>query len=247
MWGRAIRYAEVTSTNDLARDQARRGAREGTAVVAGYQLAGRGRRGKAWTAPAGTSLLVTYILRPPAHLTHSAWLALAAGAAMAQAVAEATGLEPALKWPNDVLLGARKVGGVLVETVLCGDSYAVLVGCGLNVGQAPGDFGEELAETATSLNTAAEREFAPDDLLPVLTQALRTLYQRLLRDGPGPVRDAWRSRDVTLGHAVRVDGPEGSWLGQAEDLDQHGGLTIRLEDGSKRQVTAGEVSLRLEE
>ncbi|HAZ64745.1 MAG TPA: biotin--[acetyl-CoA-carboxylase] ligase, partial [Armatimonadetes bacterium] len=74
MWGRAIRYAEVTSTNDLARDQARRGAREGTAVVAGYQLAGRGRRGKAWTAPAGTSLLVTYILRPPAHLTHSAWL-----------------------------------------------------------------------------------------------------------------------------------------------------------------------------
>lgn len=212
----------TTSTNDVARDLAGRGAPHGTLVTAGEQSAGRGRQGRRWSAPPGHALLMSVVLRGVHPL-----LPLAA----AVAVAETCGDDARIKWPNDVLLdGDRKVAGILAEG-RPQEGWAVL-GIGLNVAVRVEDLPEELHATATSLGRA------PSDLEPTLRDLLAALERALALDA-STLLDAWRARDALRGREVSWAGGSGTAAG----VDGEGRLVVELPGGGRTALDAGEVHL----
>ncbi len=217
-----IHFRIVDSTNARARRWAAGGAPDGTLVTAAEQTAGRGRQGRAWSAPAGSSVLMSLVVRRPSRL-----LSLAAGVAVAE-TAEAFGApDVSIKWPNDVWIAGRKVAGVLVEGRPQED-WAVL-GIGVNV--APGSFPPELADRATALGL--------EDVEAVLARLLEHLGEWVGADA-GAVLDALAARDVLLGREI-------SWAdgsGIAAGIDATGGLRVDTAAGSVT-LDAGEVHLRL--
>jgi BirA family transcriptional regulator, biotin operon repressor / biotin---[acetyl-CoA-carboxylase] ligase len=217
-----LHLRETTSTNDRARALAIAGAPHGTLVTAAAQTAGRGRQGRTWSAPPGRALLMSLVLRRPGRM-----LPLAA----AVAVAEAAGPEAAIKWPNDVLLGGRKVAGILAEA-RPQDGWAVL-GIGLNVAVRPGDLPAELRSTAATL------ALEPRDVEPVLARVLRALEDALGLSTPA-LLDAWQARDALQGRHIAWAGGEG----RAAGIDGDGRLVVELAGGGRTALEAGEVHLR---
>ncbi len=215
-----LHVRETASTNDLARELAARGAPHGTLVTAGVQRAGRGRQGRAWSAPPGRALLMSLVLRDPDLL-----LPLRAGLA----VADVAGSPARVKWPNDVLLDGRKVAGVLVEARLQ-DGWAVL-GIGVNVAVRHQDLPPDLRERAGTLG------LEPAALEPTLDALLGRLGA-WLAESPAAVLDALRARDALAGRAVAWAGGQGV----ADGIDDHGALRVRTPDGV-RLLDAGEVHL----
>lgn len=217
-----IHYRRTDSTNQRARELAERGAPHGTLVTAGEQSAGRGRQGRTWTAPAGRALLCSLIIRDPPRL-----LPLAAGVA----VAELVGPAASVKWPNDVLLGGRKVAGILVEG-RPQERWAV-AGIGLNVALRAADLPLELRDTAGTLGVG------PDAIEPTLARLL-TLLERWLSADREAVLDAVRGRDALLGNPLRWSGGSGHGAG----VDDEGRLLV-LTDTGQVALEAGEVHLEV--
>ncbi len=215
------------STNDDARRLAAAGAPHGTLVTAAEQTAGRGRPGRSWSAPPGRGLLLSLLLRDPPAL-----LPLAAAVAVAQAAETVggPGVSARVKWPNDVLVGGRKVAGILVEA-RPQEGWAVL-GVGLNVAVRLEDLPSELAATAGTLG----RE--PGDLEAAL-EALLAALERVLGDDSAAMLEAWRARDALAGHEVVWSGGRGTAAG----VDGDGRLVVELAGGGRTAVDAGEVRL----
>jgi BirA family transcriptional regulator, biotin operon repressor / biotin---[acetyl-CoA-carboxylase] ligase len=217
----------LDSTNDLARELAAGGAPQGTVVTAEEQVAGRGRQGRSWTAPAGRALLYSAIVRPleQRHLV----LPLAAPLAVAEAAEEVADVSCAIKWPNDVWIEGRKCAGVLIEA-RPQDGWAV-IGVGLNVSIEPDEFPEELRETATSLDADATVDAA--------LEALNDSLTRWTRADPQEVLAAFRDRDALRGQEV-------SWAdgsGVANGVDERGNLIVETLDGERLALGAGEIHL----
>jgi BirA family transcriptional regulator, biotin operon repressor / biotin---[acetyl-CoA-carboxylase] ligase len=235
-------FAEIGSTNDEAKRLAAEGAPEGTLVLAETQTAGRGRLGRQWHTPPGAGLALSLVLRPRLSATQAVRLTMLAGVAACEALEAAAGLRPRLKWPNDILLGERKAGGILVESALAGDrlEYAVL-GLGLNVSAAPAP--EQVAFPATSVEAAAGRPGDRLALLAALLLALEAHSGALTTDGGG-LRAAWQARLAWLGQMVTAHTSAGEWTGRAEGVDDDGALLVRLASGEQRRVLAGDVRLR---
>lgn len=239
----AVHYlAEVGSTNDWARARMCAGGVHGEAVVANEQSAGRGRHGRVWYSPPLGNLYVTVLARPEVAVTQVSQLTLAAGVAMAEALEEAFGLRVALKWPNDLVVGGQKLGGILCEGVMEGTTLlGVVVGVGVNLRGGAERFPKALRAVATTLEMALGEgvdERARDVLLGAF---LPRAYGWLRPVGGGDlaaVRAAWR-RWAWLPVGVRLgDGREGEAYGLAED----GGLQVRLEEGGEVVVRSGEVT-----
>jgi BirA family biotin operon repressor/biotin-[acetyl-CoA-carboxylase] ligase len=228
------RFAEIDSTNRYALDAARAGEPAGLVVVADHQTAGRGRLGRTWTAPPGASLLVSALLRPPTQLATRA--GLAGGLALAEAVEAVTGVQPGLKWPNDLMVGERKLAGILAEAQLdaAGPAVVVGIGCNVNWDAVP----EELAGTATACNLEAGRPVDRDALLDALLTRLDEHLDRL--DEPRLLVD-YRNRLITLGQRVRVETPGAVVSGTAVDVGDAGELLVRDDAGSTARVLAGDV------
>ncbi|MCS7283078.1 MAG: biotin--[acetyl-CoA-carboxylase] ligase [Anaerolineae bacterium] len=236
-----IRLLSTTSTNDVARDLARQGAPEGTVVVADYQTAGRGRMGRRWLAPPGTSLLCSLLFRP--HPEHARDLPFLCALAAADAVEKVAGLSVALKWPNDLIVvrgeGWRKLGGILAETEVSGGQVEfVVVGIGINV-NVPPEVLPSLSPEATSILAETGRETDREQLLIALLEQTDLLY-RQLRAGQRPFAQ-WVTRLATLGQEVRLSTVEGEWCGIAEAVDEEGALLLRTPDGALRRVLVGDV------
>lgn len=239
---RILYYPSVGSTNDIA--QAVAGDSEGIVVLADEQTAGRGRRGRRWLAPAGTCLLFSLLLRPPLAPHQCQWLTMACSLALAESIESHTGLAIGLKWPNDLLVRDKKVGGILIELGIEGErlEYAI-VGMGLNVNlDLTLPEVAFLSEQATSL---AQELGAPVEREPLLASILNRLEVRYLAlcDGWSPHQE-WAARLIMLDRRVVVSGPGGELKGWAEGVDQDGALLLRLKDGRMVQVLAGDVSLR---
>jgi BirA family biotin operon repressor/biotin-[acetyl-CoA-carboxylase] ligase len=211
----------VDSTNRLARALAEDGAPHGTLVSTDEQLAGRGRQGRRWSAPAGQALLCSWVIRDPGRL-----ISLAAGVAVAQAC----GPRAQLKWPNDVLIEGRKVSGILVEG-RPQEHWAVL-GIGLNAAVEPSQMPPELRDSAGTLGLGR------DQLEPLLL-SLCKLLDRWLAAPEQDVLAAVRERDALLGEAVAWD--QGS--GTAAGIDSDGRLLVAVERGGSVALDAGEVHL----
>jgi BirA family biotin operon repressor/biotin-[acetyl-CoA-carboxylase] ligase len=252
--GRAIEYyPQAGSTNRLARQQARAGHSEGLVILADEQTAGRGRMGRAWTAPPASSLLLSLLLRPT-------WLAPAdgfsltmlAGVALCEAVEQVAPPRPALKWPNDLLLPVRtaagttlrKAAGILSEIELMSDRIVwVVIGIGVNVSWSPSGIVDErdLAEVATSVGAAAGQAVERLPLLQALLERLDARYDALRRGAHADLFECWRDRLTTLGQPVQISLPHGVLRGVAEDVERSGALRVRDEHGALHTVLAGDV------
>ncbi|HEV3449621.1 MAG TPA: biotin--[acetyl-CoA-carboxylase] ligase [Acidimicrobiia bacterium] len=229
------RFTEIDSTNRYVLDAARAGAPPGLVVVADHQHAGRGRRGRAWTAPPGSSLLVSVLLGPPPEPDHAQVLAMAAGLALAAAVRAVAGFDAELKWPNDLVVGDRKLAGLLAETDARGGRVrSVVVGIGCNVTWV--GFPPELAETATACDREAGHAVDRGALLDALLDALAAELAAL-----DAVPARYRSRLGTLGQEVRVELATGTLEGAAVDVDEHGRLAVQPPTGPPVLVGAGDV------
>jgi len=229
----SLRYEPVcTSTQDLARAAAGEGADQGLVVITGEQRAGRGRLGRTWLAPTGSALLFSVVLRPPVDLV--AQLPLMAGVVVAGGIESATGARTNLKWPNDVLLNDRKLAGILLEHPA---GSAVILGVGVNVSQSPA----QLPEAATSLRVGLGRTVERENLLAAILNDLGNAYERADREGVDWIVPAWRSRSRMLGRPVRVTREGATIEGIAEDIAADGALLLRLQDGQRLSVVAGEV------
>lgn len=241
--GRTISYFEVLeSTNATAYRMASEGAFHGEVVIAEQQTAGKGRRGRTWISPAGQNLYFSAILRPELPPQRAPELTLVAAVALAEILRESGAREAAIKWPNDVLIGGRKVAGILTE--LSADTervHFVIVGVGVNLNGRAEDFPEELRPLATSL--AAEREAPVPRAL--FTAALLTRLEHWLdvhaEEGFDAIREAWKKLSVTLGQEVLVRTDRNEFRGMAEDIDDSGALLVKRSDGVTERVLAGDV------
>jgi BirA family biotin operon repressor/biotin-[acetyl-CoA-carboxylase] ligase len=237
--GRSIIH-EMTcdSTMNIARSEAQDGASHGTIVVAEEQTSGRGRFGRSWTSPPGENLYLTLILRPPLQRLRS--LSMIAPLAVCLAAEDVTGVAAGIKWPNDVLVGGRKLSGILVESEVSGDDVRfALVGIGVNVNFDP-DADDEIREIATSLMRERGRQVSREATLAGLLNRFEQLYESPVKS----IVEAWRSRLETLGRPVKLSLGDKVYEGVAEGVDEAGSLVLRCPDGSTMTFEAGEVSLR---
>ncbi len=244
-WGKSIHaYASIPSTNTALKEMAAAGAPEGTVIIAEHQSAGRGRMGRSFSSPRGQGLYLSLLLRPgckPEQLMH---LTCAAGVAACDAVQALTQLRPGIKWANDLVVGKRKLGGILTEMGFdsLGNCAWVVIGIGINCAQLPEDFPEEIRPIATSLAMAVGKEVDRHVLAARLLEALEKMNRELL--SPGPVMARYRRDCVTLGQPISIHRYDSVTHGIALAVEDEGALTVQLSDGSRESVATGEVSIR---
>jgi len=244
--GFPVRYLERTgSTNQVAIDMAKIGAPTDTVVAAESQTGGRGRLGRSWHSPAGSGLYFSMIMRPALPPEDLSKITLAAGLALCLAVEKVTDLALMLKWPNDLFLEGRKLGGILAETVnIKGEPTVVVLGIGLNVNAGAAVFPADLQERATSLLIETGRVYRRSELLAAIVTELQGQVRRFERSGFKGILDDWRKRDLSLGREL-------AWLtlngrvvrGVSLGPDDSGQLLIKDAEGKIHEVLSGDLSL----
>ena len=237
---RVICYPRLTSTMEVAkREAARRGAAEGTVIVADEQTAGKGRLKRIWLSPKG-NIALSVILYPDVAYLPS--LIMIASLAVVHCIEAVTGLKSQIKWPNDVLINGRKVCGILIESDVKGNmvDYAI-IGIGVNINLRLSDF-PDILSTATSLSHELGREVSRLDVIRQLLVEIERLYLTLQTGGS--IYEEWRDSLVMLGRRVRVKSGRTIYEGAAESVTTDGSLLLRRSDGSLTKIVAGDVTLR---
>ncbi|MBR4622706.1 MAG: biotin--[Ruminococcus sp.] len=236
-------FKSVDSTNTRLREAAVSGACEGTAIIAGAQTAGKGRLGRSFYSPEDTGLYMSLLLRTDLPAEQATLITTAAAAAVAEAVEAASGKKCGIKWVNDVYIGDRKICGILTEASVSlengGLEYAI-VGIGINACEPKGGFPEELREVAAAVFDSAEgdlRNRLAGDVLRRLMRYYRELESRSFLE-------SYRSRLMWKGEKIRVISGESSYSCVLEDVDDSCRLLVRTENGEKKTVLSGEISIR---
>jgi len=241
-----IVFQATGSTNDIVQRLGLEGHREGVVIFAESQTAGRGRHGRDWLSPPAKGLWFSFLLRPGLSFQAAPRLMVMTAVAVARALRKGTGLPLTIKWPNDILCGGRKLGGILVEC--SGDGTMIgyaAVGVGINVNLDPAEFPEGLRNRATSLKIEAGQGFDRPALAAAVLTELNRCHPHLCDDGFRLLLEEWVELDDTLGRQVSVQGDGGRMLhGQAVDLDADGALLLRMDDGRVERVTAGDVAFQ---
>lgn len=236
--------SETTSTNTDAFRLAEEGAEEGTVVLADRQLVGKGRLGRRWESPAGVNIYCSVVLRPEIPPYEAPQLTFLSAVAVARAIKITTGLQPAIKWPNDLLLNGRKVAGLLNEMSAETDRVGfVILGIGVNLNMRADQFPSDLRSPATSLlletgSTVVRQAFAVH-----LLHELECEYLRFKQSGFGPVREDWTRYCNAFGHEVRVDLGASTLQGAFAGIDHDGALLMNLSDGRIERIMSGDVTV----
>ncbi len=236
----------VESTNNVCKERAAQGAPHGLVVTAEEQTGGRGRRGRSFQSPRGKGLYLSALLRPPVEPARAVGLTPWVAVAACRAIEGLTGLRPAIKWTNDILLEGKKLCGILTEMEVEAESGLlryVVTGIGINVSQTEEDFLPEVAVLATSL--AQHMETPPTRV--ALARALIGELDRMYRDFPeegARYLAEYRARCVTPGHEVEVITPGGTRRGFAREVDEDFRLVVAFEDGGIEALSSGEVTIR---
>ena len=243
-WAHQIQYfLTIDSTNTYAKQLAASGAPEGTLVIANHQTGGRGRMGRSFSSPAGMGIYLSVILRPgclPEELMH---LTCAAGLAASLAVEQATGLQPGIKWTNDLVLEKRKLGGILTELSVDPASRKVdwaVIGIGINCCQSTLDFPPEIQNTACSLHLEHQ------DIPPLIATLIHWLWEmnRQLLTEKAKIMEDFSCRCITLGQEISILRGNTVHHAKALAVDLDGALVVEYPDGSRQSVNSGEVSIR---
>lgn len=233
---------ETDSTNARAHELGEAGAVEGTVVIADQQSAGKGRLGRRWTSPGGVNLYASVLLRPQLPPRCAPQLTFVSAVAVARAVAAISGLPAVVKWPNDVLLGGRKVAGLLNEMSAETERiHYVILGIGVNLNMSAEQFPIDLRYPATSVATETGAAVSRLAFTRVLLRQLDQLYQLYLDQGIEPILKLWQALFPLQGGRASVDLQGTLLCGRVEGLDADGALLLRLDDGRLERILAGDV------
>lgn len=236
-------FDRVDSTNQIALEMASNGMPGGLVILAESQEKGKGRLGRKWFSPAGVNLYLSLFLRPHQPPREFPLFSLATSVALVNAVEKVTGLSPAIKWPNDLMLNDKKVAGTLLESETGGGQTPPLViGIGVNVNLDPAALPAELQSTAGSLKMALGHEVDRTDLASAILEALSERILLLQEGKTDLLIQAMKQKCQTLGKKVRVDTPRQAFEGWAQDIEDDGGLMIRMGDGKLRKILIGDIT-----
>lgn len=243
--GRDIQvFEQTTSTNDVMDKLARDNVREGVVVFAESQTKGRGRLGRKWTSPTRKGLWFSVLLRPELRPQETTQLTIASATALRRAIQTVTGLQTEIKWPNDLLIGGKKVVGILTEMSAEVDRVRhIILGIGVDVNQDASEFPPELRKIATSLKIEAGAEISRAELATAILQELDFDYARICGGKFSAVADEWEAGCATIGKNVSVQMGDRKIRGCAEALDDDGALLVRTEHGHLERVIGGDVTL----
>ncbi len=239
-----VYYEETDSTNNRAKEAGDKGCGHGTLFVAERQAAGKGRRGRGWESPAGTSIYMTLLLRPAILPAKAPQLTLLMAVAVVEGIRKVTGINCQIKWPNDIVLHGRKVCGILTEMSTEIDYINhVVIGVGINVNQET--FPEELRERAISLKTELGGSIRRSELIVAVMESFEACYKTFLKTEDLSVLKArYNSLLVNKDEKVRVLEPRNEYEACALGINDAGELIVRMQDGQEKAVYAGEVSVR---
>ena len=243
--GQKIIYHEsIPSSNNLAKNLAANGAKDGTLVIAEEQANGRGRLSRRWYSPKGLGLWFSVILRPDFFLPRDApKCTLLAAVAVARAMKNID-LRADIKWPNDIMHNGKKLVGILTEMSAQPDGIDfIVIGMGVNVNIGNNDLPDELKPIATSLSIMKGEKINRVALLNDILMQLEELYFTVKEHGFNPITNEWKKYSVTLNRSVNVLGINEQFTGIAIDIDDEGALLVKTDEGIKR-VLAGDVSVR---
>lgn len=237
--GKDIKYFETVSTTmDVALRLGMEGSPEGTIVLAETQTKGRGRLGRHWVSPKYKGIYLSVILRPKISPSRASLLTLLSAISVCEAIKELTLLEPKIKWPNDIILNNRKLGGILTE--LNGETDQVkfvVIGLGLNVNND----NKSLLNTAISLKEAKQEEVSRVDLLQEILRRIELNYRLFQKGEQKEIIEKWRAFNSTLGRRVRITSQQGQIEGAAVAIDDDGGLLVRKDSGIIEKIMCGDV------
>jgi len=235
-------FQQTSSTNDVAEKLARDGVAEGVVIFAETQTKGRGRLGRKWLSPTGQGLWFSVLLRPALSPVSITQLTVAAATAVARAIRLETGLVPQIKWPNDILLGGKKVVGILTELSAELDRVRyVIIGIGVDVNVT--DFPAELRDVATSLAAEAGKRFLRAEIAAAILRELDADYARVVRGEFAALAEEWERQCITLGRRVVIHIGDRKLTGRAEALDSDGALLLRGDYGHLERIIGGDVTL----
>jgi BirA family biotin operon repressor/biotin-[acetyl-CoA-carboxylase] ligase len=243
--GRDIQvFEQTTSTNDIVEKLARDGVKEGAVVFAESQTKGRGRLGRKWLSPTRKGLWFSVLLRPGLRPMESTRLTAISATALRRAIKTVAGLSAEIKWPNDVLIGGKKVAGILTEMSAEPDRVRhVILGIGVDVNQDANEFAGELRPLATSLKIEAGEEISRAELATEILRELDADYTRVCAGRFPEIADEWEAACVTIGKNVAVHAGSRQFRGRAESLDDDGALLVRTEHGHLERIIGGDVIL----
>ena len=242
MTGRTLTFERVGSTNEVAWEEAEKGAAEWTLVIADEQTSGRGRLSRKWHSPAGLGAWMSVVLRPDVRPSVAPGITMCASLAVAKALRKLHPMSVSLKWPNDVMVKGRKICGILTEMKASGDRVEFVVcGMGINLNQTEEDFPPELREVATSVLLATGHRADRAALVAELMRQMEGLYGVFLSRGLQALMGEWRSMCPLFGKIVRITTRGETVEGVFHDIDAGGALVLRLESGVHRSFLAGDV------
>ncbi len=243
--GKPVHYCKQTrSTQLLALEMAKQGASEGAMAIAEEQTAGKGRFNRNWHSPAGKGLYFSIVLKPNIPLQFVPQLTLLISVALCRSIRQVTGLQPGIKWPNDVLISGKKFAGILLEMHAEDiQLHHVIAGIGINVNQTEEDFPQDIRSTATSLRQEAGRSFQREQLLQAFLEELEQWYIHYLKEGFAHIRMLWEAHNITLGRHVAVQSGNRVYEGKALDIDETGALVLQTEEGQVK-CYSGETTIK---
>lgn len=237
-------YKEIGSTNDEAFRLGSAGAPHGTALIAEGQSAGKGRMQRIWHSPPGVNVYTSVILRPSFELARAPQLSLAAGVAVAETLEACCPGRIALKWPNDALIGGKKVCGILSQMKMKASAIDfVVLGIGINVNLTREQFPPDIREVATSIAVETGRKTDLDSLINRLYENLTKWYSTLVSRGFEPVRQTWLGLAPMIGQTVSIRFGEEEVSGTAEGIDDDGSLILKTKTNSILRASAGDATI----
>lgn len=237
-------YEDTDSTNADAMRLGEEGAEHGTLVVANHQNKGRGRRGRVWQSPVGTTISMSFLVKPEIAPGKASMLTLVMALAVAKGIEEACDLSTAIKWPNDILVNGKKVCGILTEMKAEMDYiHGVIIGVGINVNVE--SFPEDLQSMATSLILEKGRKVSRAEVIERVAENFEEYYEKFMEtEDLSLLRDLYEERLISKGKTVKVLDPQGEYTGISKGITDTGELVVETQDGKEQQVYAGEVSVR---
>ncbi|GAB5046658.1 biotin--[acetyl-CoA-carboxylase] ligase [Thermodesulfovibrio sp. TK110] len=237
-------YDEVESTNSKANELLKQGYPSGTVVIADRQTKGKGRLGRKWISPSGKNLYMSIALKPDIPPKYATLLTLTSVVACTTALRRYTDIPVMIKWPNDMLIDDKKIGGILTEMKIEGEKIkSAIVGIGINVNMTEEDIPEEIKEIATSLKIYKGEDFSREVLTVEIIKEFDKWYQLLEKRQRKTIIDRWMQLSGTIGRQVKIILADRQLVATAEAIDEEGRLIVKLSDGTYEKICAGDVTL----
>lgn len=244
LWKDIIVHDSVESTNDMAMSLVTKGGIvPGTVIVADQQTKGKGRLNRTWESPAGMNIYISLIIRPELEPKDSTMLTILAAVAGALAMQRSCNIPVSIKWPNDLVISNRKLGGILTEVRADPDRVAAaVIGMGINVNMDFKGLPEVIRDIATSVRLETGKNHSRNEIIIQLLKEFELWYNILKNEGKKSLLDAWRKNSSTLGRKISVVIQDVSWSGIAEDIDDNGMLILKMRSGKRKTISSGDIS-----